>query len=259
MVMVKQSSSRYEQKRMSMLESGIRAAKQSGIYAEQINQLVGRVYGERKQDTEEGSITRRDADNHNREVLDQEQQADKAHKHVVLPLDTYKQFEGRRSQRFSRPVAKLFQDHPELLERYNVLRDHRFSRFTAIDIVMKAHYEKGNNIGGHEELHPKEIYPLDLTSHGWKKFMEEHKLSFAKMHDMRMHEGLSHLQATNSIFKEMDHAYRATNGKSIFDLIDEMPEHMDSAGKGKNTADFKAKERNPELKPRYFKHFKQNR
>ena len=57
MAMVKQSSSRYEQKRMSRLESGIRAAQQSGISSDQIKQIVRKVYRVKKQDTEEGDVT----------------------------------------------------------------------------------------------------------------------------------------------------------------------------------------------------------
>lgn len=259
MAMVKQSSSRFEQKRISRLELGIRAAQQSGISSDQIKQLVTKVYGEKKHDTEEGDVTRLDVDKWDGEVFDREQEAVKVHKHVVSPVDTYKQFDGKRSQRFSRPVSKIFLDHPELLEQYNVLRDHRFSRFMAIDIITKVYYAKGNNNGRHQELPPKETHPLDLTTHGWQKFMEEHKASFTKMYDIRLHEGLSPLQASNSIFKEMDHAYKATNGKSVFDHIDKMPDQMGFASKGKHTPDLKVKDWNPELKPRYFKHFKQNR
>ena len=43
MAMVKQSSSRYEQKRIARLESEIRAAQQSGISSDQIKQLIGKV------------------------------------------------------------------------------------------------------------------------------------------------------------------------------------------------------------------------
>ena len=188
-----------------------------------------------------------------------EQKAVKVHKHVVLPVDTYEQFEGKRSQRFSRPVAKIFLDHPERLEQYNVLRDHRFSRFMAIDIVTKVHCEKGNNKSGNADLPPKEIRPLDLTTQAWQRLMKEHKALFTKMYDIRIHEGLSHLQAVNSIFKEMDHGYKTTNGKSVFGQIGEMPEPMGFASKGKYTPAFAMNEWNPELKRRYYRHFDQNR
>ncbi|MGD0856836.1 MAG: hypothetical protein ABSA18_13690 [Dehalococcoidia bacterium] len=259
MAMVKKSSSRYEQKRISRLESGIRAAQHSGISSEQINQLVGKVFGETIQDTEEGSITRLDVDNYNGEVLGLEQAAVKVHRHVVLPVDTYTRFEGKRSQRFSRPVAKIFLDHPERLKQYNILRDHRFSRFMAIDIIKRAYFEKRNSNGGHEDLTPKAAHPLDLTTQGWQTLIEGHKASFTRMHEMKMHEGLSHLQATNSVFKEMDHEYRATNGQSVFGQIDVIPGQVNGANKGKYTSDFKAKERNPELKRRYYKRFQQKR
>jgi len=131
-----------------------------------------------------------------------------------LPVGTYKRFEGKGSQRFSRPVTKIFLDHPERLEQYNVLRDHRFSRFMAIDVVTKIYYGKGNSTGKHEGLPASEAHPLVLTTPGWQKFMKEHKALFTKMYDMRIHEeGMSHLHAVNSVFKEMDHAYREMNGK----------------------------------------------
>ncbi|MGA2367128.1 MAG: hypothetical protein ABSF74_00935 [Dehalococcoidia bacterium] len=259
MAMVKQSSSRYEQKRIERLESEIRAAQQSGISSDQIKQVIGKVYSIKKHATEEGNVTRLDVDKWDGKVFDNDKDEAGVHKHLVLSADTYRQFEGKRSQRFSRPVAKIFRDHPELLEQYNLLRDHRFSRFMAIDIVTKDYSEKGNNKDGHEELSPKETHPLDLTTQRWQTFMKEHKALFAKMYDIRIHEGLSHLQAVNSIFKDMDHAYRATNGRSIFDRIDEMPVQTGFAGKVKYLPDFKAKDWNPELRQRYFKHFKQNR
>jgi hypothetical protein len=259
MAMVKQSSSRYEQKRIERLESEIRAAQQSGISSEQIKQIVSEVYYAKKHDTEEGNATTLDVERWNGEVLGREDAAVKAHRHVVLPVDTYRQFEDKRSQRFSRPVAKIFLDHPELLEQYNVLRDHRFSRFMAIDIVTKAYSEKGKNNGGHEELTSKKTHPLDLTTLRWQGFMKEHKALFTKMYDMRIREGLSHLRAINSIFKDMDEAYRATNGRSVYDRIDELPEGMGSAGRGNYLPDFKARDWNPELRQRYFKHFKQSR
>jgi hypothetical protein len=259
MAMVKQSSSRYEQKRIARLESEIRAAQQSGISSDQIKQLIGKVYSPIKHDTEEGHVTRLDVDRWDGKVFDREQEEIKADKHVVVPADTFKQFEGKRSQRFSRPVAKIFLHHPELLEQYNLLRDHRFSRFMAIDIVTKAYSQKGNNNGGLEELTPKATHELDLTTPRWQQFMKEHKALFTKMYEIRMHEGLSHLQSINSIFKDMDHAYKATNGRSVFDRIDEMPEQTGLAGKGKYLPDFKARDWNPELRQRYYKHFKQNR
>ena len=120
MAMVKQSSSRYEQKRLARLDLGIRAAQQSGISSDQAKQIVRKVYRVKKQDTEkgmpsteEGNVTRLGVDKWDGKVFDQEQEAVKVHKHVVLPVDTYEQFEGKRSQRFSRPVAKIFLDHPE--------------------------------------------------------------------------------------------------------------------------------------------------
>jgi len=259
MAMVKQSSSRFEQKRISRLELAIKAARQSGISSDQIKQLVNRIFGRKKHDTGEGDVTRLDVAKWDGEVFDREQEAVKAQKHVVLPVDTYKQFEGNRSQRFSRPMSKIFLDHPELLQQYNVLRDHRFSRLMAIDIITKVYYEKGKKHGGHQRLPSNEKHPLDLTSHVWQKFMLEHKFLFTKMYDLRIREGLSPLQASNSIYKEMDHVYKATNGKSVFDHIDKIPEDMDFAGKGKHTPDLKVKEWNPELKPRYFKHFRQKR
>jgi hypothetical protein len=259
MAMVKRSSSRHEQKGLARVESGIRAAEQSGISSYQIKQIVNNVYADKKQDTSEGNVTRLDVETYSGEVLDQEQESDKDRNHVVLPADTYKQYEGKRSQRFSRPVSKIFLDHPELLQQYNMLRDHRLSRFMAIDIITKVYHGKGNNRGGHGKLRPEESHQLDLTTPGWQKYMEEHKTSFARMHDMRMHEGLTHLQATNSIFKEMDYTYKATNGKSVFDQIDKILEQVGSASKSKYSADFKAKDWNPELKPRYFRHYKQAR
>jgi hypothetical protein len=259
MAMVKQSSSRYEQKRIERLESEIRAAQQSGISTDQIKQIVGKVYSAKKHTTEEGNVTRLDVDKWDGEVFDQQEDAVKAHKHVLSPVDTYKQFEGKRSQRFSRPVAKIFLDHPERLEQYNVLRDHRFSRFMAIDIITKVYYKKGNNNGGHEELPQKETHPLDITTQGWQKLLKEHKALFTKIYDIRIHEGLSHLQAINSIFKEMDHAYKATNGKSIFDQIVKIPEQMGFASKDKYTPDFEAKGWKPLLERRYYKRFNQER
>ncbi|MGA9048467.1 MAG: hypothetical protein WB588_05685 [Dehalococcoidia bacterium] len=259
MAMVKQSSSRYEQKRIERLESEIRSAQQSGISSDQIKQIVGKVYSPIKHDTEEGHVTRLDVDEWDGEVFDPEGDEFKSDKHVAVPSDTYKQFEGKRSQRFSRPVAKIFLHHPELLDQYNLLRDHRFSRFMAIDIVTKAYSQKGNNNGGLEELTPKATHELDLTTPRWQQFMKEHKALFTKMYDMRIHEGLSHLQSINSIFKDMDHAYKATNGRSVFDQIDEMREQTGLASKGKYLPNFKAKDWNPELRQRYYKHFKQNR
>jgi len=44
MAMVKQSSSRYEQKRISRLESVIRSAQQSGISSDQTKQIVRKIY-----------------------------------------------------------------------------------------------------------------------------------------------------------------------------------------------------------------------
>jgi hypothetical protein len=259
MAMVKRSSSRHEQKGLERVESGIRAAEQSGISSLQIKQLVNRVYADKKQDAEEGHVTRLNVETYSEKVLDIEREADEEQKHVVSPIGTYKQYEGKRSQRFSRPVSKIFLDHPELLQQYNALRDHRLSRFMSLAIITKIYHKKGNKNDGDEKLRPEETHPLDLNTRAWQKFLEEHKTSFTKMHDMRMHEGLSHLQATNSIFKEMDYTYKATNGKSVFDQIDKIPEQMGSVGKSKYTQDFKAKEWNPELKPRYFKHFKQSR
>ncbi|MHB8085170.1 MAG: hypothetical protein ACYDHZ_05060 [Dehalococcoidia bacterium] len=244
MAMVKQSSSRYEQKRMSNLESEIRAAQQSGISSDQIKQIVGKVYSPKKHDTEEGHMTRLDVDEWEGKVFDPEEEEFEADKHVAVPADTYKQFEGKRSQRFSRPVTNMFLHHPELLQQYNLLRDHRFSRFMAIDVVTKAYSEKA---------------PLDLTTPHWQKFMKEHKALFSKMYDIRIHEGLSHLQAINSIFKDMDQAYKATDGRSVFDRIDEMPEKTGLASKEKYLPDFKARDWNPDLRQRYYKHFKQNR
>jgi hypothetical protein len=259
MAMIKQSSSRYEQKRISRLESGIRAAQKSGISYDQIKQIIGKVYSIKKHDTEEGNVTRLDVDKWDGEVFNREQEAVKAHKPVMLPAGTYQQFEARRSQRFSRPVAKIFLDHPERLEQYNVLRDHRFSRFIAIDVIMKAYSEKGNNKRGHEQLPQEETHPLDLNTRVWQKLMKEHKALFTKMYDVRIHEGLSHLQAVNRVFKEMDHTYRATDGKSVSDRIDGIQDHMGFAVKGKHIPDLKVSEWNPELKPRYFKHFRQKR
>ena len=259
MSMVKQSSSRFEQKRISRLELGIRAAQKSGISSDQIKQLVNSIYGEKKHDTEEGDVTRLAVNKWDGEVFDREPEAGTIPKHVVLPVNTYQQFEGKRSQRFSRPVSKIFLDHPELLVQYNVLRDHRFSRFIALDLITKIYYEKRNNNGGHQELPTRDTHSLDLTTHVWHKFMEEHKASFAKMYDMRIHEGLNPLQASNSIFKEMDNAYKATNGKSVFDHIDKIRGEMGLAGQGKHTPGLKVKEWNPELKPRYYKHFRQMR
>lgn len=254
MAMVKQSSSRHEQKLISDLESEIRAAQQSGISPDQIKHIIDKVYSVKKHDIKEGDVARLDVDKWNGEFFDQEQKTVDVHKHVVLPGDTYKQYEDKRSQRFSRPVAKIFLDHPERLKQYNMLRDHRFSRFMAIDIITKVY-----NNGGHEELSPTKAHPLDLTTPGWQKFMEAHKALFTKMYDMRIHEGMSHLQAINSIFKDMDHAYNAVNGKSVFDHIDDIPEAVGVASKDKHARDFTARDWHPELKRRYFKHFRQNR
>lgn len=260
MAMVKQSSSRYEQKRISRLESGIRAAQQSGISSDQIKQVVRKVYRGKKPDTEEGNIvTKLDVDKWDGKVFDREQEAVKVHRHVVSLVDTYEQFEGKRSQRFSRPVTKMFLDHPERLEQYHVLRGHRFSRFMAIDIITKCYSEKGYNKGEHEELPQKETHPLDLTIQGWQKFMGEHKAFFTKMYDIRIHEGLSHLQAINSVFKEMDHIYKATNGKSVFGHIEEISEQMGFASKGRLAPDLEAKGWNPNLKRRYYNRFDQER
>jgi hypothetical protein len=79
------------------------------------------------------------------------------------------------------------------------------------------------------------------------------------MYDIRIHKGLSHLQAINSIFKKMDHEYKATQGESVFDQIEEIPEQLDFASKGKHTPDFEVKGWNPDLKQRYYKHFEQER
>ncbi len=254
MAMVKQSSSRHEQKLISNLESEIRAARQSGISSDQAKQIVRDVYGVKNHDTEEGDVSRLDVTKWNGENFDQEEEQVNIHKHVILPADTYKQYESKRSQRFSRPVAKIFLDHPERLEQYNVLRDHRFSRFMAIDIITKVY-----NNGGHEELPPKEKHTLDLTNPGWQKFMQEHKALFTKMYEMRIHEGLSHLQAINSIFKDMDHAYNAVNGKSALDHIDEIPEPVSVVSKDKHAPAFTTRDWPPKLKRRYFKNFRQNR
>jgi hypothetical protein len=129
----------------------------------------------------------------------------------------------------------------------------------AIDMIKRAYFEKRNSNGGHEDLTPKAAHPLDLTTQGWQTLIEGHKASFTRMHEMKMHEGPSHLQATNSVFKEMDHEYRATNGQSVFGQIDVIPGQVNGANKGKYTSDFKAKERNPELKRRYYKRFQQKR
>jgi hypothetical protein len=72
----------------------------------------------------------------------------------------------------------------------------------AIDIITKVH--NGNGHGEHEELSPNELDYLDLTTQNWQKLMRDHKTLFAKMYEMRIQEGLSHIQAINSIFKEMD-------------------------------------------------------
>ena len=204
MAMVKQSSSRYEQKSISRLEFVIRAAQQSGVSVDQIKQIIRKVYRVKKHDAEEGSVIRLDVDKWDGEVFDQKQETVKVHKHVLLPAGTYQQFEGKRSQRFSRPVAKMFLDHPERLGQYNILRDHRFSRFMAIDIITKAYYQKGNNNGGLEELPQKETRPLDLAARVWQKLMREHKALFNRTYDRRIHEGLSHIQTINRIFKKMD-------------------------------------------------------
>jgi len=259
MAMVKQSSSRYEQKRISRLESVIRAAQQSGVSSDQIKQIVRKVYRVKKHDTEEGNGTRLDVDRLDGVVSEQVQMAAKVHKHVVLPADTYQRFEGKRSQRLSRPVTKMFLDHPERLEQYHVLRDHRFSRFMAIDIITKSYSEKGYNKGGTEEIPPKETYPLDLAAPAWQKLMGEHKTLFSKMYDRRIQEGLSHLQAINSIFREMDRKYRATKGKSIFDQIEGISKQVDFASKDGLSPDFTAKGWKPDLKRRYYKRFQQGR
>jgi hypothetical protein len=73
MAMVKQSSSRYEQKRISRIESGIRAAQQSGISYDQMKQIVRNVYRVKKHDTEEGNVTRLDVDKWDGVVFNQEQ------------------------------------------------------------------------------------------------------------------------------------------------------------------------------------------
>ncbi len=156
-------------------------------------------------------------------------------------------------------MTKMFLDHPERLKQYNVLRDHRFSRFMAIDIITKACYKKGDNNDGQEGLYPKATHPFDITTQGWQKFIEEHKTLFTKMYNMRINKGLSHLQAINGIFKKMDIEYKATQGESVFDQIEEIPEQMDFAGKDKHIPDFKVKEWNPDLKQRYYKHFEQER
>jgi transcriptional regulator NrdR family protein len=76
MAMVKQSSSRYEQKRISRLESGIRAARQSGISYDQMKQIVRKVYRIIKQDTEKGDVTTKlDVDKWDGKVFNQEQEA----------------------------------------------------------------------------------------------------------------------------------------------------------------------------------------
>ena len=62
MAMVKQSSSRYEQKRISMLESEIRAAQKAGISANQIKQVVIETYRVKKHVTKQGNLNRLDVD-----------------------------------------------------------------------------------------------------------------------------------------------------------------------------------------------------
>ena len=83
--------------------------------------------------------------------------------------------------------------------------------------------------------------------------MKAHKAMFTKMYDMRIHQGLSHLQAVSTAFKEMDHEYKTTNGKVVFDQIDKISERVNTTGQDKFTRIFKTKEWNPDLKPRYFK------
>jgi hypothetical protein len=255
MAMVKQSSSRYEQKRMSRLESGILAARQSGITSDQIKQIIRHVYSDEKQDREEGNVTRLDVNKWDGHVFDKEQEATKMPRQVELPGHTYEQFEGGPLQRFSRPVAKMFLDHPERLEQYNLLRDHRFSRYMAIDVITKGYSEKGNK----KRLadHPQ-IRLLDLGSPAWQRLLEEHKALFNKMYEVLINEGLSHIQAVNKVFQEMDREYKATKGKSVSALIDAMAEQKDSDTRGKHV-EFKEKKWMPQLKRRYYRRYKQAR
>jgi len=200
MAMVKQSSSRYEQKRISRLESEIRAAQKAGISANQIKQVVIETYRVKKHDTEQGNVTMFDADKWDGKVFDPEQKAVKVRKHLVLPSDSYEQFEGKRSQRLSRPMTKMFLDHPERLEQYNVLRNHRFSRFMAIDIITNSYSGKGYDKGGHEEIPPKKTQPLDLAANAWQKLMRDHKAMFTKTYDVRTSEKASAIYRLLTVF-----------------------------------------------------------
>jgi hypothetical protein len=83
-----------------------------------MKQIVRKVYRIIKQDTEEGDVTTKlDVDKKDGKVFNQEQEAVEVDKHVVLPVDTYEQFDDKRSQRFSRSVTTMFLDHPERLKQ----------------------------------------------------------------------------------------------------------------------------------------------